>query len=181
MLVAFVGRKSSGKSRGADHLVARHGFRKVSPIDPGKRFAEDLGFSHESLWGPSSARELPHPTLTCADGSPLILRTFLDTVSTEVRKLCPTILLARSLRDVGDGGDWVNESLRLRVELDAYRELGAFIIRRKGGIATDDEYDQLADLPDSAFDACIGRMDTLEQLYGCVDALIDGWRAEAGR
>lgn len=178
MIVCLVGRKDAGKSQVARRLATHHGFTVISPIDPGKRLAEELGFSKESVWGPSSARELPHPYLKRADGSPLILRGFLDRLSAAIRAECPTIMLEAALRHEGDV---VNESVRLVVELEAYKARGARLIKRRGGIATDDEYDQLSDVPDAFFDAVLPQFGTLEQLHFAVDTLISGWKSEAGR
>jgi len=176
MIVAIAGRKHSGKSELARRLQQKHGFRVTSPIDPAKRFGMELGFPERCMFGPSSAREEPHPTLVCADGSPLTGRLFLDTVSRSVRDICPSILLVRSMMM---GGDVVNESVRLRIELEAYREAGAKLIRRKGGIRSNNEYDELESVPDSFFDAVLPAFDTLEQLHFAVDTLVSGWRSEA--
>lgn len=178
LIVAFGGHLNSGKSTASDHLVARHGFARTSPIDPFKRAAVELGWPEYAAFGPSSAREMPHPYLTKPDGSPLILREWLDDISATARAKCPTILLAASMRG---GGDVVNESCRKRIEYDAIRAAGGRVIKRKGGTRRGDEYDEVGDMPDGAFDAVIPEGLTLGQLHAMLDVLVSGWRSELGR
>jgi hypothetical protein len=178
MLVGIAGFRSAGKSALADVFV-RHGFRKVSPSDAAKRFGVDLGFTEHCMFGSSHARGEAHPTLLKADGSALTGREFLDVVCAEVRKLCPTIFMDRSMR--GDG-DMVNESLRFAHEWEAVRAMGGKLIRRKGGHYVGDEYDrEVAAMPDSYWDAVIDEQPSLDALAQVAAVLLDGWRAEAGR
>lgn len=178
LIVACCGYLNSGKSTAARWLRDKHGFASISPADPVKRFGVDLGFSEHSMFGPSDARSEKHPTLTKPDGSPLEAREFCDVVSAAVRQLCPVILLDKSMCGFFD---LVNESCRKRVEYDAIRASGGKLIKRKGGTRRGDEYDEVADMPDSAFDAVIPEGLSIEQLHVLLDVLVDGWKAEVGR
>lgn len=179
LIVALCGYLDSGKTTAARRLRDRHGFAAISPADPIKRLGVELGFSEHAMFGPSSSRSERHPTLARHDGEPLSAREFCDVVSASVRGLSPAILLDASMR--GDAVDLVNESCRKKIEYDAIRAAGGKLIKRKGGTRRGDEYDEVADMPDSAFDAVIPEGLTLEQLYGVLDALVDGWKSEAGR
>lgn len=180
MIVGIVGLRASGKSTIARALVERHGFRVVSPIDPTKRMGVELGFSHHCMFGSSSARDEPHPTLRMPDGSPLTGRIFLDAMGVAIRAVHPDLLLDASMR--GDG-DLVNESARFHSELEAIRAAGGKLLKRKGGVLVGDAYDLAArELPDSYFDAVIPALegpDWLDRLHFVVDTLVSGWRSEA--
>lgn len=57
MIIGISGLAGSGKDTAADLLVRDHGFVKVVFATPIKEFCEwAFDFSHEQLWGPSSAR-----------------------------------------------------------------------------------------------------------------------------
>ena len=174
MLIGFVGFQHSGKSTCADHLCARYGFSRVSPIDPVKRLAESLGFTSRSLWGSSSARSEPHPTLVAADGSPLTARRFLDESSAAIRAMCPDILLAAAMRH--EGLRVVNESVRLHAEMNAIRAAGGKLVLRRGGVFLGNEYDtDVAETVDSEFDAIIEYQPALADLHARLDALMREW------
>lgn len=60
MIIGICGNAGVGKDTSADHLVAKHRFRKVSLADPLKRIARDVyAFTEEQLWGPSHMRNAP--------------------------------------------------------------------------------------------------------------------------
>lgn len=176
MLVGIVGYEGAGKSQTASALINR-GFTSVSASDPLKRLALELGFTREQLWGPSKMRNTPHPTLTDADGKPLLARVFLDRIGMCVRGACPGALVAASSRVTGD---CVNESVRFVDEAAAIKAAGGKLIRRSGGapngMDTDAEIDSI---PAEWFDATIPRMDSVEQLHQVVSRLLDGWRSES--
>lgn len=181
MLIGFVGNADAGKSRAATYLRERHGFAVVSPIDPAKKFVGELfGFSERQLFGPSSAREEPHPVLKRPDGSPLTARFVLDELGVSLRRVCPSILADYSMRDADR--DLVNESVRFHEEMELIRARGGRIVLRTGGTPTNDAYDQLVrTLPRSAYDAVIEPLPTLAELYERLDILLSGWRSERDR
>jgi len=56
-ILILTGKANSGKDTLAGFLVKNHGAVAIASADPMKRFARDvLGFSEDSLWGPSEAR-----------------------------------------------------------------------------------------------------------------------------
>ena len=56
-LIAFTGKKLSGKTSAANYLITRHGFTRISFADPLKCMLLELGVSRESLWG--DRKEVP--------------------------------------------------------------------------------------------------------------------------
>ncbi len=175
LVLGIAGFRHSGKSTLADILVAHHGFRKTSPIDPGKRFGIELGFSYSCMFGSSSQRDEPHPYLRMLDGSPLTGRMFLDGIGVAVREVHPDLLLWASMR--GDG-DLVNESCRFAPEWESVRAAGGKLIRRKGGTYIGDAYDrEVAAMPDSYWDAVIDEQPSLETLRQVIAVLVAGWRS----
>lgn len=62
MIIGICGLAGAGKDTTADILCRSHGFAKLAFADPMKRFAKEVfDFSHEQMWGPSSARNAPDP------------------------------------------------------------------------------------------------------------------------
>lgn len=59
-ILGISGFAGCGKDTLADHLVAEHGFTKLSLADPMKRLCQRIfGFTDEQLWGASQFREEP--------------------------------------------------------------------------------------------------------------------------
>ena len=56
-LIAFTGKKLSGKTSAANYLIARHGFTRISFADPLKCMLLELGVLRENLWG--DQKEVP--------------------------------------------------------------------------------------------------------------------------
>src|SRR6185369_7708635 len=57
MIVAFSGKRGSGKDTAGDVLVNEFHFQKIALADPMKRFVQDLfGMTYDQLWGPSASR-----------------------------------------------------------------------------------------------------------------------------
>ncbi len=178
MLVAIVGYEHAGKSETARSFVKR-GFTVVSPSDPLKCLALELGFTRDQLWGPSSARNTPHPALKGPNGEPLLARVFLDSIGMCVRAALPGALVAASMRT---DGDFVNESTRFVDEARAVKAAGGRLILRSGGAPNGLDTDAEVDLiPREWFDAVIPKMPTVEALDQLVGVLLDGWRSEAGQ
>lgn len=187
MLIGICGRRFSGKSTIANYAKLKYGFRVVSPIDPVKQLACDvLGFTHEQMWGASKSRDEAHPTLLRANGEPLTGRGFLDDVGAVIVDCCPSAMAAHcmgvTLKLAAEGHDVINESLRRLTEMQAMKDAGAKLIRRRGGLAPKHRIDAEVDaLPDSFFDAVLEQYPTKEQLYAHLDVLVDGWKSEAGQ
>jgi len=61
-LIGITGPAGSGKSTVADLLKQYHGFVEVAFADVMKRFCKEVfGWSDDTLWGPSEARNTPDP------------------------------------------------------------------------------------------------------------------------
>ena len=56
-IIAFTGKKRSGKTSAANYLIAHHGFTRISFADPLKYMLLELGVPRESLWG--DEKEVP--------------------------------------------------------------------------------------------------------------------------
>jgi hypothetical protein len=185
MIIGLAGPASSGKDTVCARLRTWHGFRVASIAERPKLFVGDaFGFTHNQLFGPSSARSEPHPTVRRADGEALTVRYAMQKLADWARDCSPDVWIERVLRDVSDCEDVAISDVRYANEVAAIRARGGRIIRRKHPGAVFDPHpseSELANMPDSAFDACIGRMDTLDHLYFAVDSIVDGWRSELGR
>ena len=186
MIVGIAGLKSARKSLLGEMLVERHGFRVVSLAAPIKRIVGELfGFTDQQLYGPSWAREEPHPTLKRPDGQPLTARYALQTLGTDwARQCCDEVWIAAMFAGVKPGEDVVCCDLRFKNELDAFRKRGAFVIKRRPCVApTPAEIDamhiserELYEEPDSSFDAVLGYYHDKRHLQNAVDVLVSGWR-----
>lgn len=188
MIVGIAGLAGSGKSLCAEYLRDCHGFRIVSFADPIKAIVQRLwGFTNEQLYGPSSARSEPHPTVRMPDGSPLTARVALQVLGTDVaRQLDRDVWVRAALAGIGDGEDVVVPDMRFpENELPALRARGAFLIRRKPRVMPHpNEWALMHDteramslVPDSEFDAVLGYEPSKLRLYQTLDVLVMGWRA----
>lgn len=177
MIVGLIGYEGVGKSQVAKRLRDKHGFKLVSFSDPLKELGVALGFTREQMWGPSSARNTPHPYLKDSDGNLLLARVFLDRVGMCIRGMSPDAL-AESVRNVT--GDVANESTRFVNEAIAIKRAGGRLIRRSGGapngLDTDAEVDAI---PAELIDATIPWCESKEQLHEIVDIIVDGWMSES--
>jgi hypothetical protein len=164
MIVGVAGPKGSGKSLVAEILAERHGFRIVSLAAPIKRIVGELfGFTDQQLYGPSWAREEPHPSLKRPDGQPLTARFALQTLGTDwARQCCDQVWINALFASVKPSERVVCADVRFANEVDAFRQRGAKLIRRRGPTAPTDQHPserELLSMPDDAFDAVFPRMD----------------------
>lgn len=101
MIIGLAGLAGCGKSTVAGLVGPRV---EIAFADPMKRFcAEVFGFTHEELYGPSSARETPSQVFTRPNGEPLTPRFALQTLGTDWGRNCdPNVWvkagIARALR-----------------------------------------------------------------------------------
>lgn len=183
MIVAVAGVAGSGKSLVGSHLSTR-GFRVVSIADLPKRFvAQALGFTERQLFGPSSARSEPHPTIKRADGQPLTARYALQGLATWAMDACPGVWIEHALRSAGTD-DVVICDVRYRHELAAIKRAGGYLIRRRSDKPSTDTHSSecdLLDVPDSEFHAVLGHYPDKAHLYQALDVILAGWMSEAAQ
>ena len=184
MLVAVCGPAGSGKSALVSSL-ARHGFRELMFAEPLKRIVKDIfGFSDRALYGPSSARSEPHPTMRRPDGSPLTARHALQTMGTDwARQMCcDTVWVDYAMRKAAEmGGNVAISDCRFRNELDAIKAAGGICVRRTSSVPVTDMHpteQEMLSVPDSEFDAVIHQLSSLADLHRVVDELVAKWRTE---
>lgn len=189
MIVAIAGLASSGKSLVAEYLRDTHGFRIVSFADPLKRIVQQLwGFTDEQLWGPSSKRSEPHPSVRMPNGEPLTARRALQVVGTDAaRSLDQNVWVRAAIASIRPGEDVAIPDARYSNELAAVRAAGGYLIKRRPCVApTPAEVDamhvserELYEEPDSSFDAVLGYYHDKRHLQNAVDVLVSGWRARS--
>lgn len=73
LVVGIAGEAGSGKDTVCDHLVAEHGFQKVSLATPLKQIVGKVfpKFTEESLYGPSHLRNQTHPDYKLSGDCPI--------------------------------------------------------------------------------------------------------------
>jgi hypothetical protein len=186
MLIGVVGPAGSGKSKVAAYLRNYRGFHECSFAAPIKEFVgRAFGFSDYQLYGPSEARNEPHPTKCLPNGDPLTARVACKVVGTDVaRLLYENVWVDMAMRDVlrhlSNGQNVVIADARFKNELAAIRASGGLLIRRTSDKPVTDLHpseQELLSMPDGAFDACIPRLATIEQLHATVDRLVTRWRS----
>ncbi len=147
MLIAFAGRKGSGKSTAAYHLVKRWGFEEIGLADPMKRFlSTEFGVPDDYL---TYRKEESCPYL-CGRS----VRHALQTLGTEWgRNLIGPIWINRfqeaAISNMKNGTSVVCADIRFRDEIDLIHRLHGFVIwvAREGAGVTDGHISENAITP----------------------------------
>lgn len=126
MIIGFTGPAGSGKDTAADHLVAHHGFTKVSWAGPLKAALAAMGFPEPN------DRALKEVTIP---GFPFSWRQAAQALGTEWgRTLDPDIWVKLVGRLVSDNPEasWVVSDVRFENEAAMIRSLGGVVIHLHG-------------------------------------------------
>lgn len=161
--VAFGGRMQVGKTTAADHLVARHGFRKMAFADPIKEIAVSA-FGWDGRKDPAGRR-------------------LLQEIGTAGRNYRSDLWIDRlDERLAAEGAPRVVvDDLRLKREVDALERLGfvcARIVRGQGPDGEPDAARHETEIELETLDlAIIDNSGTFEELFARIDAFLINQKA----
>lgn len=177
-ILSISGQKGSGKDTAADYICEKYKFKKYAFADPIKKLAQDIfRFSHETLWGESSLRDLGDERYPIDDTKEFLKpRTVLTTFGDAGRACYKNIWAEKTMYDINsminyNSGEWnghIISDLRMKNEMDVVKKHGGKIIRIKRNnehiTSTHISETEQLEIPDSDFDYIIDNSGTLNEL-----------------
>ncbi|MBS0628242.1 MAG: hypothetical protein JSS09_08535, partial [Verrucomicrobia bacterium] len=169
-IVAFLGSNRVGKDTSADFLIKTYGYQKYALADPMKKAVQSLfHFSDQQLWGDEKEIIDPYWQVTPREVMQFIgIDTLFEGLGTRFPHLGHTFYLRafERFRKEHPQSLIVISDLRMQEDVNALKEMGAFIIRieRPGLVSKDNHASELQVPLVKGVDFTIVNDSTIEEL-----------------